>query len=365
MKACGIVTEYNPFHNGHIYHIQEARKISQCDCMIAVMSGNFVQRGQPAIIDKWQRAQCCLQYGVDIVLELPYPFATQSADYFAQGAIDTLQLAGCECVVFGSESNDIDRLYRTLTEVEKRSSDKESSNALLISKTAEKVHSNDILGVSYLKALQHTNMIPYTIQRTNAYHDLDHHQKIASASAIRHAIKHNEDVSHTTIMADQLTTTHDFEAYYPYLQTLIMTSSSNHLKELFLVDEGMEQLFKKHISNHDTLASFVDACISKKYTRARIQRALVHILTQTSKAEINALPKLEHIRVLAFNECGRQYLSQLKHTSEVLIASRFSQIPSAYRELELRATMAYVYPIALPLRKEAIAKEWQSQIYRP
>ena len=110
MQVCGIVTEYNPFHNGHQYHITQARSIRNCDCLIAIMSGNFVQRGEPAIIDKWERAACAVAHGVDIVIELPYPYATQSADIFAQGAIRLLTLANVNHMVFGSECNDIEKL---------------------------------------------------------------------------------------------------------------------------------------------------------------------------------------------------------------------------------------------------------------
>src|SRR5690625_3404959 len=107
VKACGLIVEYNPLHNGHLYHIKEARNISQAECMIAVMSGSFLQRGEPAIIDKFHRTNAALASGVDIVLELPYPYAVQSSDLFAKGSVKTLYEVGVENICFGSEQGDI------------------------------------------------------------------------------------------------------------------------------------------------------------------------------------------------------------------------------------------------------------------
>src|SRR5690625_4243086 len=107
MKACGLIVEYNPFHNGHLYHLQQSKTLTKADCMIAVMSGSFLQRGEPAIIDKFHRAKAALKSGVDIVLELPYPYAVQSSDFFAKGAVFTLNEIGADSICFGSESGNI------------------------------------------------------------------------------------------------------------------------------------------------------------------------------------------------------------------------------------------------------------------
>lgn len=364
MNICGIITEYNPFHNGHIYHIQQARKLTNCDCLIAVMSGNFVQRGEPAIINKWERTKVCLAHGVDLVIELPYVFATQSADHFAKGAIQTLQLAGVNSIVFGSECNDI-QLLKKLSQSSSTYINKSQSYAKNFADSTFNLSSNDILGISYIKALENSSITPYTIKRTNSYHGLNYHNSISSASAIRHAVKENKNTSHTTVMADSLTNTFAFENYYPYLQTLLMTMDSSALKEILLVDEGMEQLLKKNASLHDNFHDFLNACISKRYTKSRIQRCLIQILTQTKKEEILHLSPLQHIRILGFNTTGRNYLSALKTNNDLIIASRFNQIPDGFREIELRATKAYAYPLSLSKRKEEIAKEWQSFVYLP
>ena len=108
MKVLGLIVEYNPFHNGHIYHIQKAKEITQCDYVIAIMSSSFVQRGEPAIKDKWTRSHLAIEYGVDLVIELPFVYSCQSADYFAKGAIDLLHAIGVTDLCFGSENGDID-----------------------------------------------------------------------------------------------------------------------------------------------------------------------------------------------------------------------------------------------------------------
>lgn len=363
MKACGIVTEYNPFHNGHIYHIQEARKLTQCDCMIAVMSGNFVQRGEPAIIDKWSRAKACLEHGVDLVLELPYPFATQSADQFAYGAITTLALAQVSDIVFGSESNNLVQLQTICDELPMLTKSKTESFIKNFSTLYPSCSSNDLLGISYLKALKNYPMItPHTIKRTNGYHSKDMSSSIASASAIRQACLKQQDLSNTTTMANDLDQPFYLEQYYPYLQTLLMNMDTNDLKEIFLMDEGMEQLLKNNAKKYFDFTTFINACVSKRYTKSRIQRTLIQVLTQTKKTEIKQLPALHHMRVLGFNQVGRAYLSSIDLESS-LLASKFNQIPEPYRILELRAAQAYAYPLSLLERKDMIAKEWQSLVY--
>ena len=219
MQVCGIVTEYNPFHNGHQYHITQARSIRNCDCLIAIMSGNFVQRGEPAIIDKWERAACAVAHGVDIVIELPYPYATQSADIFAQGAIRLLTLANVNHMVFGSECNDIEKLKHLSEQAAALPVQKKQAMVKSFADSCTQIASNDLLGISYLKALQGSAIQPYTIQRTNSYHELTYTETIASASAIRHGIMLHQDVHHATVMANKLDTTIAFTHYYPYLQT--------------------------------------------------------------------------------------------------------------------------------------------------
>lgn len=364
MNVCGIITEYNPFHNGHLYHIQKARELTQCDILIAVMSGNFVQRGEPAIINKWERAKCAIEHGVDLVLELPFPFVVQSADHFASGAVTTLQLAGVDAIVFGSETNDLTSL-KAIADKPFLESDKQQkiSNAKSFEASHKELSSNDILGICYLRALQNTSIRPYTIQRTNAYLGEDLNHTISSATAIRKGILNQQDVSHTTVMADQLTTMHTLEKYYPYLQTLLRTLPTSYLSQLFLMDEGIEHLLMKNAGLCTTLDDFLQMSTSTRYTKSRIQRTLIHVLNQTLKSEMNTLPPLSHIRVLAFNTIGKQYLAKLREKDDLLIASRFNQIPTPYRLMEYKACEVYAIPALQKDRKEIIKSELQSPLY--
>lgn len=363
MKACGIITEYNPFHNGHMYHIKQARDVSQCDVLIAVMSGNFVQRGEPAIVDKWIRAQYAVSHGVDLVMELPYPFAVQSADYFAKGAVQCLQLAKVSDMVFGSESNNLTRLFEARN-IKDTPVSKQNSYAANFAQKHTAFSSNDILGVSYLKALQNTNIQPHTIQRTNQYHETSLEKTIASATAIRQGVKEQKNIEHATVMANELHTKHMYEHYYPLIQHMLQTTPIAQLQQIFLMEEGLEHQLIRHAFTYDNFSDFIQACISKRYTKSRIQRTLIHLMTHTTKQQIQELPTLQHLRILAFNQTGRTYLSILKKDENIILASRFNQIPEAYRTLELKATCTYAYPLSSKEKHLAIEKEWQSIIYK-
>lgn len=351
MKVCGIVSEYNPFHNGHRYHIQKTKKRSHCDVLINVMSGHFVQRGEAAIADKWSRAETAVKEGCDIVIELPYPYALQSADGFAYGAINSLKLAGVDCIVFGSETND-------LTSLQQLADSKVLKDPTRSLASSSNVNSNDILGIAYLKALKHTDIVPYTIQRTNGYHDMNASGSIASATTIRHHFYQQEPIEQWTPMSAQLSQSFHMEHYYPYVQMLLFTTDPCSLSHIFLMDEGIENKMIASAKTCTTMKEFVDSCISKRYTRARIQRTIIHLLTQTTKKDINELPEMSHIRILATNQTGRAYLKELKK-QEVLIASRFNQIPKPYRNIDLKVASAYGIPLSPNERLALLKKEIQ------
>lgn len=360
-KVAGIITEYNPFHNGHIYHIQETKRITQCDVLVCVMSGNFVQRGESAIIDKWERTKIALQYGVDILIELPFIYATQSANHFAMGAVRCLQLAEVDAIVFGSESNDLE-LLRRLSKQEINISiekDKGISSSIAYASMYGTLPPNDILGLNYLRYIQTTNITPITIKRTNTYHSTTLTSSISSASAIRHAVFHNQDVTHTTPMQN-LSSTHQFSNYYPWIKYTLVSQMPNHIASLFLVDEGIEHRFIKHAKQAEDYAHFIQMTLTKRYTKANIQRSLVHILQQTTKQEVNTLPTLDHIRILGFSEVGQAYLKQIKEN--VNIVTSVAKLPSPYKEMELKATQ--IYNLVLPLHEqvEANKKELQAPI---
>lgn len=369
MKVCGIIVEYNPFHNGHLYHIQKAREISQCDVLVAVMSGNFVQRGEPAIIDKWKRAQIAVEMGVDCVIELPYVFATQSASHFARGAITCLKIAQIDSLVFGSESNNLEELLEIAQSSINVDHLKESMNAGhsfvksygLLSKDMQP---NDILAVAYLKELTDTSIKPYTIQRTNHYHSQSIDGTIASASAIRLACSTHQSFELTTPMAKQLT--HGpcvyLKEFYPYLRTLLCTLDKDYIASIFLMSEGIENHLIKQAQSCETYEQFINQSTTRRYTSSRIKRCCLQLLNQVTKKEVETLPPLDTIRILAFNNTGRNYLKILQD-KDVKIASKFAQVPQPYRKLEYKTTLLYTSLLHENDRQQLLKKEIGSPLY--
>lgn len=363
MKICGIVVEYNPFHNGHAHHIQKARELSQCDVLVAVMSGNFVQRGEPAILDKWQRARIAIEYGVDCVIELPYIYATQSASHFAKGALDCLKIAQIDTLVFGSESNnliELQEMAQSCIHVDHLKESLQSGNSFpkAYGLLAKEMEPNDILGVAYLKELLNTSITPYTIQRTVHYHDQEIHQEIASASAIRKAVFDKNSYENATPMANELTTSPvvHLKDFYPYLRTILLTSNPQELSNIFLFNEGIENHLVNIAMHCSTFEEFMNQATTRRYTSSRIQRSCIQLLNRVTKEEVKKLPPLDTIRILAFNEQGREYLKHLS-TLEVKVASKFAQIPAPYRKLEFRTTLLYTSLMNEEHRNQIIKKE--------
>jgi len=310
MKATGIIVEYNPFHNGHLYHIEKTRELTGCDVLIAVMSGNFVQRGEPALIDKWQRAKIALENGVDLVIELPFAYCNQSAKQFAEGAIKILDLAQVFDIVFGSESNNIYELQEIADMSINVNNLKESMRSGIgfpkaYGLMAGEYYPNDILGIAYLKALKNTNIIPHTIQRTVHYNDPSLNNRIVSANAIRNAVLDNKDISLFTPMKINKKEIHTLAPYYPYIRSLLLTLDKQYLSELFLFNEGIENHMIKQARIADDFTTFIDNCITKRYSKARIQRTIISLICQIKKQDIEKLPELNSLRILGFNALGQ------------------------------------------------------------
>jgi len=368
MKIAGIVTEYNPFHQGHIHHITLTRRITGCDVLIAVMSGNFVQRGEPAVIDKWQRAEAALTHRVDLVIELPFAYAVQSAKQFAEASIGILVLAGVTDIVFGSETNNLEELkeFAAMPINVNAFKEKMKSGAgypAAYGLSTASYFPNDILGIAYLKAMEGTDIIPHTIQRTNSYHDTAMDPMFASASALRHAHFNRLPLNAQTPLESALSTypTTDWQAYYPALRLKLLTTDKETLSRLFLFDEGIENHLVKQAMNSDTWEIFLNRAVTRRYTKARIQRSCTHALVHTRKEEINGLSTYPYLRVIGFNQIGREYLKLLQN-NEVKIASRFNQIPEAIRKLEFRSTLVYASALPPDLRNQLVKREIQGPI---
>ncbi|WP_067728276.1 nucleotidyltransferase [Oceanobacillus damuensis] len=387
MNACGLIVEYNPFHNGHVYHIEEARKQSGADCMIAVMSGNFLQRGEPAVIDKFHRASAALQTGIDIILELPYIYAVQHSDLFADGAVKTLSEAGVSSICFGSESGSISNFKTSYYYFKEKESEfkitlkqfldqglsypEASKRAYqhigLTDKNMDLSKPNNILGYSYVKAIMENNLdiAPLTIQRTNNdFHDQTIASEIASATSIRKEMLKNDSLTseikstmpeetakQLMLYKDKASVWHAWENYFPILSYRVMTMSANEIAAIQDVEEGLENRILKTVHHATSFYDWVEAIKTKRYTWTRIQRIFVHILTNTKKADLSEIPiqTVPYVRVLGMTQRGREYLNRQKKLMNVPLVSKLTRRQPSVLSIEEKAAHAY-YSI-LPSRK--------------
>jgi len=359
MKASGIIVEYNPFHNGHIYHIQKARELSGCDCLIAIMSGNFVQRGEPAIINKWERTKVALKHGVDLVIELPYIFSTQAADYFAKNSVSLLEKAGVDSFTFGSETGnlleleEIASLPLNVSKLKQRLRNGESypkAYGLL----SDSIYPNDCLGICYLRAKKEDTKA-YIVKRDSSYNDIEITTK-ASSTAIRSAVRNNLPYEHVTPL--KIDNPVYIDQYYPYLQNILNLRSREDLQKHFLINEGIEKLLKDN-SDKDNYQDFIKACVNKRYTLSRLQRSILHLLNEDYDEEIKSLKEPTYLRVLGFNEVGRQYLKENKDKKFI---TSFKEIPPSYKAIEERAVYLYASLFSSQEKKEILKRELQAPI---
>lgn len=291
----GIIAEYNPFHNGHIYQLEEAKKRWPNNEIIIIMSGKYVQRGEFAIASFEERKSMALKYGATKVIELPFEYATQAAHIFAEGAVKMAHENEIDILFFGSESNsprDLMFIAKSIKENEQEYNKNlksflktglsfPKSSALSLEKITgmQIVLPNDILGLEYCKAIVNNNfdIQVQTIKRTIDFHSTETNEKFASASKIRELIWENKDVSKYTPMKFNIKKLDRIENYYPKFQKIIKETSSEELAKIKMVSEGMENLFKKHIDAL-TYNEFVNRTNSKRYTSSRIKRVMLYIL---------------------------------------------------------------------------------------
>lgn len=342
-KIAGIVVEYNPFHNGHRHHINETRKITQCDVLIAIMSPNFVQRGEPAFINKWDRTQVALDNGVDLVIELPTYYALQSADFFALGAIELLNLAAIDTLVYGAESLDI-----TSTQFNQNTMNQGHSYPAATNSTTP----NNILAEAYEKQVQNKPIQAIRIQRTNNYHDTNIQNTISSASAIRQAHLRKQNTDHTTPMRFDTLQTHTLQDYLPFIKYRLTASSNTELNNINLMSEGIENLLIKNRNN-----DIVESATNKRYTRSRIQRTLMNTYLNFTKV---TPASLKQFRVLGMNTIGRRHLKTLEKS---VYTTQFKTYIN--KEMELKATELYTLPYNENYQKEQFQKEIQNLIIKP
>ncbi|MBO5095370.1 MAG: nucleotidyltransferase [Bacilli bacterium] len=330
----GIIAEYNPFHNGHLYHLNKVKEMFPDKTITLILVGNFLNRGDVSIIDKFDKTKLALKYGVDLVVELPFIFATQSADTYAFGAISLLNNLNCEYLVFGSESNDLEKLYKIAqyqinNEIDIKKYLKQGYNyptslsKVLEEETNLKIDTpNDLLAISYIKAILklNSNIKPISIQRTNDYHSLDTNTDIISASSIRNLLKENKDISkYVPIETLKYIRNISIEKYFDILKHQIIIDDLSKYQD---IDETLESLFKKHITNSNSIEELINSVKSKNYTYNKIKRCLIHILCGYTKQNCN----IEYIRILGFNKKGQEYLNKIKKDIKLPILTNFKPI---------------------------------------
>jgi predicted nucleotidyltransferase len=400
MKAVGLVVEYNPFHNGHAFHLKKSKEAADADTVIAVLSGPFLQRGEPSLVSKWARAEMALQAGVDLVIELPYPFASQKAETFARGAIMVLEALQCDTFCFGSENGQIGDFINTYQLIEEnrehynelikehmkeglsypRAASLAFSGLSFGQQTLDLSKPNNILGMEYVRtALSHKFAIkPETIPRIHAeYHDtkLSEHS-IASATAIRKSLFENEldiggiegyvPATTSSLIKEylhQFKYVHNWEMYWQLLKYRIISASTEEINHIYEIEEGIEHRLKEAAIHSQNFHEFMAAIKTKRYTWTRLQRMCVHILTNTTKIEMSPLGKQpSYIRLLGMSLAGREYLRIVKKKLPIPLVSRVSSFDSKRILPDIRASRIYALGLPEPYQTRLMKREFEAPL---
>jgi predicted nucleotidyltransferase len=367
MKVLGIVAEYNPFHNGHLYHLEESKKKSGCTHTVAIMSGSFLQRGEPALVDKWTRAHAAVKNGIDLVVELPYAYSCQSAEIFAYGAIRTLdETKSVDYIAFGSEAGDMSKLSAAAKiladepEAFKANLKKNLELGLSFPKAREiSLHActpqiskenlisqpNNILALEYLKWIYRlsSNIQPMQINRIKVgYHSDFSSEGIASATHIRNLITRNSNwndvlkplVPKSTyniiLNYSKNQSFNTLDDYYEIIASVLLKSSAKEISLYPDVTEGLEnrllRSLKKSFSATDELIRDVS---SKRYPSTRISRILCHLITNYKEADVDKFYRdrsyCPYLRILAFNANGRELINKIKNNSDMSVITNLGK----------------------------------------
>lgn len=388
MSIVGIIAEYNPFHNGHFYHLQQAKGLTNASHAVVIMSPNFVQRGAPAISNKWVRTKMALLSGADLVIELPTPYAIASAEFFAAASVSLLHHTGIVTALnFGSESNNIDLLTQ-ISKILVQEPDpfkvllKENLDTGInfpsarakafidyaqfipdlsnhLSEIEEIIQTpNNILGIEYLKALNKLNspIVPTTLKRKGAgYHESKLSQDFSSATAIRHEIsKGNLEGIASSMPKDcyellaKDSKAIDLSSFLCYR---LLFSTPNDLRRIMGITEGMENRILNTFKATQNINEIAEGIKSKRFTQTTTQRMLLNIILQISKADFNRFQAQggpQYIRVLGFRKSADHLLTQLKAKATLPIVMNiprdYENLPPLARQmldLEIRSTNLY------------------------
>jgi len=379
MKACGIIAEYNPFHKGHHYQIEQIRMQTDADVIIVAMSGNFVQRGEPAIENKWHRAKMALENGADLILELPTLSSTQATDWFAAGGVGILHAAKCSQIAFGVEDTIIDyqvafQEWNTLqTKIREHVTYDEmksltyANRLSLIAKENFGENSplyrlmqqpNQQLGFAYVKELLSRNlpMEFLTIERKGNGH-LDeeiHDEQFASGTALRKQLVKGERNSNIYAQLPYIEGVslneyrNNWEQYWTLLKYQLERSSVEELRTIYQMDEGIEYRFKKFLPQANSFDEFIQLLKNKRWTWARLQRLCLYVLLGITKKQVEqhfeSIREPKEVGVLGFTKKGREYLKTLREEETEFITNY------AHPSLELQKKFDNIYDTMNPSR---------------
>ena len=335
----GIICEYNPFHYGHLHHLNEIKKMYPNSNIILVLSGWITERGDLSLIDKFKKTDIALNYGVDIVVELPFKYI-QSADYFACGTVKILNELKCDTIVFGSESNNVDELInlaniglnnKEYDSLVKKYLEEGINYPTAMSKALKTISGktvdtpNDILGLCYVKEIikNDFNIKPVTIKRNSDFNSKTIEGKITSATSIRELIKNKKRFKKyvPSYSYKYLKDCLFIDDYFDYLKYKII--STNDLTIYQGIDENIENRIRKFINSSNSLEELLNKIKTKRYTYNRLKRILTFILFSITKETCSNL-ELEYIRILGFNKKGKELLNKIKKDISIPVLTNYN-----------------------------------------
>ncbi|MDF2657390.1 MAG: nucleotidyltransferase [Paenibacillus sp.] len=406
MKTVGIIVEYNPLHNGHVYHFQQSKIVSGADAVVAVMSGSFLQRGEPALVSKWARTEMALRMGADLVIELPVAYSTQPAEWFAFGAVSALEAAGVvDSFCFGSESGDIGLLRtaaKRLHSADRNAPDGGEGRFQKALRSHLKngisyphayaaaaagclgdpsgadwlAQPNNTLGLHYLLALERLGgtMTPYTISRQKAgYNQTDiTDEQIASATALRKLLADEGRAEALrpfvpdytwTILKRELEAGRapvSWDCFYRVLFARLAVTAPAELAGIGEVTEGLEHRIGRAIADvqpdlGDPFGQLMNNLKTKRYTRTKLQRTMTRILLHHRKEELS--PELlgqgvPYLRVLGFSAQGQVLLKQMRTRSSVPVVTKAAAFRHPFLELDIRSATVHASAFRSPAKAE-------------
>ena len=355
MKVCGVIAEFNPFHQGHAYLLEQARKLTGADVMVVVMSGNWVQRGEPAIEQKWSRAKVALHHGADVVIEMPTTVSCQATDLFARGAVEILQKVGCNYLAFGCEGGDVAFFETAVSQrqaIEKEISHFVEQNRsltfasqltqLAIKKFGEKSEllealqsPNQQLGLAYAienaKGEHPMQLVPITRVGSGHLDDALEETAFASGTALRKALKGNREdevlrAQLTYIGFDEEEYQNDWSYYWPLLKSIILRSTDEELRAIYQMEEGIENRLKEVIRTTSSIEECLQQLKNKRWSWARLQRLLVYVLLGVTKAEMEDYwsRPTEQGTVLGFTPKGQEWLKRMREVESFQLITNYA-----------------------------------------